>query len=66
MPLSKRLGALCTRLAAVFIVAGILWLVPDPAFGTVLPYKSAVVCFAVVVLTGKALFDTFFFDHPRW
>lgn len=64
MSLRKQLGRFVQRLSTLCVVSGVLIAIPDPAgTGEILHYKNAVVAFAFVVLLGKLLYDTFFFDR---
>ncbi|HZP84891.1 MAG TPA: hypothetical protein VFB21_24860 [Chthonomonadaceae bacterium] len=65
MGLRQRLATLCVRLAAILMVAGVLLVLPDPNSGDVVRYKNALVVLISLVLVGKSLFDTFFYDRYR-
>ena len=65
MSLRKQLGRFVQRLSTLCVVSGVLIAIPDPGTGEILHYKNAVVAFAFVVLLGKLLYDTFFFDRYR-
>lgn len=63
MPLQRRLGIFCLRLATMLIVAGVLICLPDPTFSDLLNFKNAGVSFVLVISIGKLLLDTFFYDR---
>lgn len=63
MSRENRLGIFLIRLGCVLASAGLLLGVRDPALGTVLPFKNAVIVLAAVILAGKLVLDTFF--YPR-
>ncbi len=63
MSLRQRLGVFCVRLAVIMIGAGVLMAVPEPQTDDVLRYKNAVVVLVSVILAGKLLFDTLFYDR---
>lgn len=65
MGLRQRLALLCVRLAAILMIAGVLLALPEPNNGDVVRYKNALVVLIALVLVGKALFDTFFYDRHR-
>ncbi len=59
----QRLARLGSRLLMVYLGAWLLILLPDTPGDDLLRYKNAVVVFAAIVLTGKYLFDTFFYER---
>ena len=66
MALRKRLLGLALRVAAVVLVAGLVIALPDmPTVeaDSILRYKNAIVVLIGIVLTGKFLYDTFFFER---
>lgn len=63
MKWTTRLARLFVRLAAVCLGAALLMALPDSPADDVMRYKNAVVAFVAVVLMGKILFDTFFFER---
>jgi hypothetical protein len=68
MALRKRLLGLALRVAAVVLVAGVVIALPDVATvdaDSILRYKNAIVVLIGIVLTGKFLYDTFFFERLR-
>ncbi len=62
MHLRQRIALLCTRLAFILIGTVLLLMLPEPASGQVLYFKNALVAFISVILIGKTLFDTFFYN----
>ena len=63
MKWAKRLGLLFVRLAVVCLGAALLMALPESPADDVLRYKNAVVAFVSVILMGKMLFDTFFYER---
>ena len=41
------------------------WLYDLPIIGDYLPLKNVIVCLAAVILIGKTVLDTLFYDHYR-
>jgi hypothetical protein len=61
----QRLGVLAHRL---FLIVGYAWVgvqIELPLLTAYLPLKNVLVCLVAVLLVGKTLFDTLFFDHYR-
>ncbi len=63
MTLAKRLGFLARRFAGLLIVSGVILSIPDAASDGILRYKNSITAFAFVLLLGKFLYDTFFFER---
>lgn len=63
MPSRQHLGQFFVRLAVILLVAGLLLILPDSPNGDVLRYKNAVVVLAAIVVVGKLLYDTFFYER---
>jgi hypothetical protein len=60
---ARRLGDLCHRL---FLIVGYSWVaisIQLPIISDYLSLKNVLVCLAAVILTGKAVYDTLFYDH---
>jgi hypothetical protein len=58
-----RLLLLLSRVVLIGVGANLLVQVPLPVLDDWLPVKHVAIAVGVVVLIGKALFDTLFFDH---
>jgi len=59
----RRWGLLCVRL---LILGGVAWLLlqlPLPALYEWLPLKNVLVAVGSVLVGGKMLYDTLFYDH---
>ena len=54
---------LCLRLALIFLGAWIALHLPFPLLDDWLPVKNVVVAITAIVLSGKSLYDTLFFDR---
>jgi hypothetical protein len=52
-----------SRIVIIFLVASILTRLPLPIVEDWLPIKDVVIAVVSVILAGKCLFDTFFYDH---
>ena len=63
MPLRKRIGLFCVRLALILITAGALLCLPVGDNGDFVRCKNAVVAFTTVVIIGVLLYDTFFYER---
>lgn len=63
MSLRLQIRRFVLRLSLIFIAAGILLAVPEPETDSILRFKNVIVVFVVVILIGKLLLDTFFFDR---
>ena len=63
MTLAKRLGFFARRFAGLLIVSGVILSIPDAASDGILRYKNSITAFAFVLLLGKYLYDTFFFER---
>jgi hypothetical protein len=63
MSLRRRLATFCVRLAMLLIAMGVLFLLPEPYNDDMLHFKNAAVALFGVILTGKLLFDTLFYDR---
>ena len=63
MTLTKRLQLFGRRLSGLFLVVGVILSLPDLATDGPLRYKNAAAAFAFVLLLGKLLYDTFFFER---
>ncbi|HLK58890.1 MAG TPA: hypothetical protein VKU00_20115 [Chthonomonadaceae bacterium] len=61
--MKQRIGRLVMRLSALIIVAGVLMSLPDYDPDSILRYKNAAVAFAFVIILGKLLYDTLFYDR---
>ena len=57
------LSRLLLRLSLIFIVAGALILLPEADSESILHYKNAVVVLCAIILSGKTLCDTLFYDR---
>jgi hypothetical protein len=60
-----RLGRLCHR---VFLILGYAWLgivIRLPVITDYLPLKNVLICLAAVILIGKTVLDTLFYDRYR-
>ena len=63
-PLS-RFGELCYRL---FLIVGYSWVgihLELPIIADYLPLKNVLICLVAILLIGKTLFDSLFYDHYR-
>ena len=60
---AKRLGRLFVRLLILGVGAALLISLPDMPSDDVLRYKNAVVTLITLILGGKMLFDTFFYER---
>ena len=63
MTLARKLQFFGRRIAGLLIVSGVVLSLPDIASDGILRYKNAITAFAFVLLLGKFLYDTFFFDR---
>ena len=63
MRLSKRLGILGLRLAAVGAGAVLLIALPEMPADDILRYKNAIVVLVSLIIMGKMLYDTLFFER---
>ena len=63
MTLVTRLVFFGRRLSGLFLVLGVVLSLPDLASDGPLRYKNAAAAFAFVLMLGKLLYDTFFFDR---
>ena len=59
----QRVADLCMRVGVILLVTALIIALPEPSGDSVVRYKNAVTALACVVLLGKTLFDTFFYDH---
>ena len=59
----RRLAQLLARLVVVYLGAWLLILLPESPAEDILRYKNAVVVFVAIALTGKFLYDTFFYER---
>ena len=57
------LSRLLLRLSVIFIAAGALILLPEADSESILHYKNAVVVLCAIILSGKTLCDTLFYDR---
>jgi hypothetical protein len=64
-PLWLRLALLCCRLTSIALIAWIGMNVHLPVLDDWLPLKNVLVAVCAIILAGKCLFDTFFYDHFR-
>ena len=60
---AQRLGLLALRLLATAGCAALLIALPDPTPEDTLRFKNAIVVLISIVVAGKQLFDTLFFDR---
>jgi hypothetical protein len=60
---AKRLGILFVRLMVLGVGAALLISLPDMPSDDVLRYKNAIVTLVSLILSGKMLFDTFFYER---
>ena len=60
---ADRLTVLALRLCVIAVLCLLAWRVPAPIFDDWLPLKNVIVGVGTVLGIGKALFDTFFYDH---
>lgn len=63
----KRLYQLVSRLLLLLLVTDRLMALPPPGPDSILHYKNAVLVLLSVILAGKMLYDTLFYDRyaPR-
>lgn len=59
----RRWGLLCVRLLILAGVAWVLLQLPLPILYEWLPLKNVVVAVGSVLIGGKMLYDTLFYDH---
>ena len=59
----RLLARLLLRLSVIFIAAGGLVLLPEPDGDSALRYKNAAVVLCAIILGGKTLYDTLFYDR---
>jgi hypothetical protein len=62
---ARRLGNLSYRL---FLIVGYAWVglrIDLPVIGEYFPLKNVLICLVAIILTGKTLYDTLFYDHFR-
>ena len=64
-PMLERWLLALTRIAVNFLVAALLMRLPLPIVEDWLAIKDVLVAVTAVILSGKCLFDTFFYDHFR-
>jgi hypothetical protein len=62
-PVWVRWVLLALRLTQIVLCAWILVLLPLPILADWLPLKNVIVVMSAVVLGGKSLYDTLFFDR---
>ncbi|MCC2668232.1 MAG: hypothetical protein K0Q72_703 [Armatimonadetes bacterium] len=62
-PVLERWLLALTRIAINFLAAAILMRLPLPIVADWLAIKDVVIAVVAVILSGKCLFDTFFYDH---
>lgn len=60
---AQRLGMLALRLSVTAGCAALLIALPDPSPDDTLRFKNAIVVLVAIVVAGKQLFDTFFYDR---
>ena len=60
---AMRLGRLALRLSVTAGCAALLIALPDPAPDETLRLKNAIVVLVAIVVAGKQLFDTLFYDR---
>ena len=63
LTLAARIVFFGRRLSGLFIVLGVVLSLPDIATDGPLRYKNAAAAFAFVLMLGKLLYDTFFFER---
>ena len=65
-PLGERVVLLLIRLTQIMVVAWVTMEIPLPFIIRGLNLKGPVVALATVILIGKTVYDTLFYDHyPR-
>lgn len=57
------LSRLLLRLSLIFLAAGGLVLLPEADSESILHYKNAVVVLCAIILSGKTICDTLFYDR---
>jgi hypothetical protein len=60
-----RLGRLCYRIVLIVGYAWVGIMIRLPVITDYLPLKNVLICLAAVILIGKAVLDTLFYDHYR-
>lgn len=61
--LASALENLLRRVAIIAVVAAILLRLPLPIFDEYLALRDVIIVATAVMLTGKSVFDTFFYDR---
>lgn len=64
-PMAVRWILLLLRLTQIILVAWIAMVLPMPAIEQWLPLKGPLVSLAAVILIGKAIYDTLFYERYR-
>ena len=57
------ISRLLLRLSVIFAIAGALLLLPEADSESILHYKNAVVVLCAILLSGKTICDTLFYDR---
>ena len=65
MKIRSLFARLLFRLSAICLAAGLLILSPEPDSDSVLRYKNALVVLFALIMGGKTLYDTLFYDRYR-
>lgn len=64
MTSTRRLWNLTRGVTLTLVIGALLLYIPLPILpASVLSYRQALVIFGMVVVIGKLLYDTFFYDH---